>query len=252
MTPSSMRVLLVTQGEYGDRMVGNIEAHTPEGWEVRTWRAPPALPPLIDDPDDFLPEELPEVDLVVSFGEDPGVAELLPDIVSRSKAGAVLVPIDSEAWVPSGMATQLKRVFDERGIGSAFPKPLCSLTEDTYGFPKRTPYDDPSIREFARHFGAPRFEIEVEDGVMSRVRVLRDATCGCARHVSEGLVGKRPEEVEFEAGMLHHHYPCLATMGIDPQLGDTLMHISGIIMREDLAEKLGPFKKKHVFKPDTA
>lgn len=246
-----MRVLLITQGEYGDRMVANITAHAPEGWEIETWRAPKALPPIIDEPEDFLPDELPEVDLVVSFGEDPGVAELLPDIVRRVGASAALVPIDSESWVPSGMATQLGKLFGERGVGAAFPKPLCSLTETTYNFPKRVAYDDPRIAEFARSFGAPRFEVEATDDGVTAVRVLRDATCGCARYVAEGLIGKRPDEVEFEAGMLHHHYPCLATMGIDPQLGDTLMHISGIIMREELAEQVKPFKKKHVFKPES-
>lgn len=246
-----MRILLIVQGEYGDRMVANITAHAPEDWEIETWRAPLGLPPVIDEPEDFLPDDLPAVDLVVSFGEHPGVAELLPDVVARTGARSVIVPIDSEAWVPSGLANQLKALFEKRGVGAAFPKPLCSLTENTYNFPRRVRYEDPRIAEFAHRFGAPRFEVEATEEGVTAVRVLRDATCGCARHVAAGLVGKRPEEVEFEAGMLHHHYPCLATMGIDPQLGDTLMHISGIIMREELAEQVKPFKKKAVFRPET-
>jgi hypothetical protein len=245
-----VKLLLITQGEYGDRMVANITGHARGDWTIETWRAPKALPPIIDEPEDFLPEDMPAVDLVVSFGEHAGVAELLPDIVARTGAKAVLVPIDSEVWVPTGLANQLARLFEERGIGTAFPKPLCSLTEDTYGFPKRVRYEAPLISEFARCFGAPRFETEGTEEGVSAVRVVRDATCGCARHVAEGLVGVRPEDAEFEAGMLHHHYPCLATMGIDPQLGDTLMHVSGIIMKNEVADGVKPFKKPGTaFKP---
>ena len=40
-------------------------------------------------------------------------------------------------------------------------------------------------------------------------------------------------------GLHHHHYPCQASMGIDPLYGDTLMHISGNIMKDALREALG-------------
>jgi hypothetical protein len=30
------------------------------------------------------------------------------------------------------------------------------------------------------------------------------------------------DEVEFQAGMLHHDYPCLAEMAQDPDFSDTL------------------------------
>lgn len=247
-----MRLLLIAHGDYGDRMVANITAHAPDDWHIETWRPPKALPLVIDEPEDFLPEDMPPADLVVSFGEHPGVAELLPDAVARTGARAVLVPVDSEAWVPSGLVNQLKRVFEDRGIGAAFPKPLCSLTEATYGWRPKVAYEDPSISEFARYFGTPVFEVEATPGGIESVKIIRDATCGCARHVAEGLVGVRPDDAEFEAGMLHHHYPCLATMGIDPALGDTLMHVSGIILKNEVGEKVGPYKRaKAVFRPET-
>ncbi len=46
------------------------------------------------------------------------------------------------------------------------------------------------------------------------------------------------DEAEQEAGMLHHHYPCLASMGIDPDFHDTIMHISGRIMKEAVEEQI--------------
>jgi hypothetical protein len=233
-----MRLLAVVQGEYGDRMVANIRANAPEGWTLDVWRAPRALPPVIDDPDEFLPDELPEADLVLAFGEHPGVVELLPDILERTGAKSLVAGVDSEVWVPAGLANQVRKILDERGIASVWPKPLCSLTESTCGFPSRVRYEDARISEFARRFGMPAFDIETASGEVARVSVVRDAVCGCGRHVAEGLAGTSVREASEKAGMLHHHYPCRATMGIDPELGDTLMHVSGRILRNEVEEKL--------------
>ena len=77
----------------------------------------------------------------------------------------------------------------------------------------------------------------------------RDAVCGCARFVAEGLVGISADEAEEKAGLLHHHYPCLASMGIDPDFDDTLMHVSGNVMRDNVADQVKPFKKIQYIRP---
>lgn len=238
-----MRLLvIITQGEYGTRIVKNIRAHAPADWTVHDWVGPRGLPPVIDDPEDFLPDDLPEVDLILSLAEDPGVAELLPDVARATGAKAVIAAIDSEAWLPAGLAAQTKARLDKIGVASAFPKPLCTLTEETYGFRKKIPHNSELIAEFARHFGRPKVRVAVEDGKVTKVEVERDACCGSARHVAEHLPGTDVREAEFEAGMLHHHYPCLATMGIDEELGDTLMHVSGHILKDEVAEQIKPHK----------
>ncbi|TET48866.1 MAG: hypothetical protein E3J64_10410, partial [Anaerolineales bacterium] len=67
---------------------------------------------------------------------------------------------------------------------------------------------------------------------------LGHALCGCARCAAESLVGASVDEAAEKAGLLHHHYPCLASMGKDPDFGDTLMHISGHILKEQVAEQV--------------
>ena len=73
--------------------------------------------------------------------------------------------------------------------------------------------------------------------------VVRDAVCGCARHVAEGLIGVSADDAEQEAGLLHHHYPCLASMGIDGDYGDTLMHISGNLLKNNIGPQVKPFRR---------
>ena len=51
--------------------------------------------------------------------------------------------------------------------------------------------------------------------------------------------------------MLHHHYPCLASMGIDSDFSDTLMHVSGNIMRDEIAVQVKPYKRKDYIAPGT-
>jgi hypothetical protein len=237
-----LAILAVTQGQWGKRMADNFARNKPEAWTVHRWPAPRALPLVIDDPDDFLPGVLPHADLVVALGDTAGVVQLIPDIVKMTGAKAVIAPIDRNESLPPGLVTQLRTWLAEMGVPVVFPRPFCTLTETTYNrYPLTVDYDDPLIRQFARHFGQPRFEITVDaEGRVGGVTVERDAACGCARHVAEGLIGQAVSAAEYEAGMLHHHYPCLASMNQDEAYHDTLMHISGHALRDAVKEQVEP------------
>ena len=226
-----------------------------EIWTIEVWQAPTILPPMIDYPEDYVPDTLPPADLILSFGENKGIAELLPDVARVTGARAVMAAIDNEAWLPRGLARQLRGWLEEMGVACVTPKPLCSLTETHYaiGRRKRLEYDDPLIAEFARYFGQPELRLTVDPQTrqITAAEVRRDAVCGCASYVAQGLVGVSADEAEQEAGMLHHHFPCLASMGIDIDYGDTLMHISGNILRDNVGEQVKPFKRVQIFKPGT-
>jgi hypothetical protein len=158
----------------------------------------------------------------------------------------VIAAVDSEAWLPRGLARQLRGWLQDMGVACVTPKPLCSLTETHYsiGRRQRIEYDDPLIAEFAGHFGQPDLLITVdsESRRITSAEVLRDSVCGCARHVAPRLVGVSADDAEQEAGLLHHHYPCLATMGVDSDYGDTLMHISGNLLKNNVRPQVKPFK----------
>lgn len=242
-----MRILAIITGEYGQRHVDNLRAHAPPDWQIEAWQAPSVLPPIVDYPEDYLPASLPPADLLLAFGEHRGVAELIPEIARMTGARAVIAPVDREEWLPRGLARQLRGWLEQEGVACVTPKPFCSLTETHYNVRRhRVAYDHPLIVQFARHFGQPAFRILVDPDrrVVTEVEVLRDACCGCARFVAEGLVGISADEAEFTAGMLHHHYPCLAGMGKDPDFNDTLMHVSGNILKDEVGEGVRPHKRE--------
>jgi len=242
-----MRILGVITGDYGERHLDNVRRHGPGEWIIEQWRAPSRFPIVIDYPDEFVPDDLAPADLILSFPEVSGVAELIPDVAKVTGASAVIAAVDNEAWLPRGLARQLRGWLEGMGVVCVTPKPLCSLTGSDYGVARRQrmPYESPFISEFARWFGMPdlRLTVDPDARTISAVSVSRDAVCGCARYVADRLVGMSVDDAEQEAGLLHHHYPCLASMGIDVDFGDTLMHVSGNVLRDNVAEQVKPYRR---------
>jgi hypothetical protein len=250
-----MRILAVISGPFGERHAANVKQHAPPAWAVETWQAPSVFPIVIDDPEDFLPAGLPPADLILSFAEHKGVAELLPDLARMTGAKAVIAGVDNEAWLPRGLARQLRGWLERIGVAAATPKPLCSLTETDYLIARRERivHGSPLIAEFARYFGQPELKIDLDPETrrIAAVEVHRDAVCGCARFVAEHLVGVSADEAEEKAGLLHHHFPCRASMGVDTDFGDTLLHISGNLLKDNVNEQVKPFKQVRYIAPGT-
>ena len=250
---SNMRILAIVSGDYGIRHVENIRAHGPASWRVEMWQAPAAFPLVIDYPEDHLPDSLPPADLLLSVAEHKGVAELLPDIAQMTGAKAAIAAIDNESWLPRGLARQLRGWMEEIGVTCVTPKPLCALGENHYQLSrrKRVLYEDERISEFARYFGRPDLHLRIDPDTRAIVDVvvLRDAVCGCARYAAERLVGVSVDDAEQQAGLLHHHYPCLASMGVDRDYADTLMHVSGNILKENITPQLKPYLRGRYITP---
>jgi hypothetical protein len=139
------------------------------------------------------------------------------------------------------------------GVVSVTPKPLCSLTGTHYNLRHhKLPYENPLISEFARYFGQPRLNIEVDPDTRKilSAQVEVDAVCGCARHVAEGIVGLSVDEVEEKAGLRHHHFPCLASMvKLNDYNHDTLMHESAHILLDNIRDQIKPYKQVRYFRP---
>ena len=249
-----MKILAIITGEYGNRHLSNIREHAPASWRMEAWSAPTVLPPVIDYPEDYLPETFPPADLIISFAEHRGVAELLPDIAEMTGAKAVIVAVDDENWLPRGLARQLIGWLAKMDVTCATPKPLCSLTEYDYGITRRerVSYESPQIAEFARYFGKPELKVDVDPQTRTIIsaEVKVDAVCGCARHVAEGIIGLHVDDTEEKAGLLHHHFPCLASM---VKLNDfnhvTLMHESGHLIVDNIAEQIKPYKTTKFISP---
>ncbi len=223
-----MNILFAVQGRYGERIAANVRDNGPREWDTAVLSLPRCLPPVIDDPADVLPAAIAPADLLVSLHESAGAADLIPDIAGACGARAVLAAVDDRAACPAGLENQVRRRLGALGIACAFPRPLCGFDGGAH----------PLLAAFAGAFGRPRFAIARDGDRIASVAVVRDAPCGSARFVASILPGTRVAEAPDTGALRHHHHPCLASMEIDPDLRDTLMHLSGYIVRAAIGSAL--------------
>jgi hypothetical protein len=135
----------------------------------------------------------------------------------------------------------LRKLLEEKcqdlGLESAFPKPFCSL-EPSEGKQviSRFVTELQIGRPLLKISTATRGKSEVIDSVM----VERSAPCGSTWYVARKLmgVGTRREVLYDALAKAHHSYPCTATMNVDPEAKEPILHIGGYIVREEVEKAL--------------
>jgi hypothetical protein len=244
-----LRLLVITQGQYGERIADHVRCRAPRHWLVQHWAVPPFNG---QEPGNLLPPALPAAELILSLGESPHIARLLPEIAQMTKARSVIAPIDDGAWLPADVAVQVRRGLGQLGVSCVFPKPFCSLSETGYNIREgeKDSADSP-IREFARSFGQPALKISLDASarMIQAVDVLRDGPCGCGQYLAGQLVGTPIHEAEERARTLHQSFPCPASTQLDSDYGEPLIQVAGRILRNAVVTQLpmlgtqpGPFQ----------
>lgn len=216
-----------TGGHYVDRLLAYLRSISPEA--VAAHGVPPALPPMLDDPAEFLPPGFGQADVIIAVNLHP---ELLVEVAVQAAghARALIAPIEDPSWVRPGLQRQVTQLCSRGGMETAFPKPFCALVPST-----------PAIAAFCAQFRSGRTDLTltISDGRVTAVDVLRGAPCGLTTFLAEKLVGLPADDsLPERAGIIHHTYPCLATMNPDPATGDTVMHASLHLVRQCVAEAL--------------
>jgi len=242
-----MKILVVTQGRYGERIVNNLKEYAPRELEIESLPLTKNLPQIIDEPADFVPPDIPESDLLLFLSEKDDCAQLIPEIARQAGVKGVIAPIEHSTWLSLGLKGQIKEELSRDGIGSVYPKNFCTLTRSTYGYRNSAEtYDCEIISKFAEHFGRPKFKVDVdsETGIINDVEVLRYSPCGSTAHAVSKMKGLHVDKIIPKYGLICMQYPCLASMQmehIDSKLYNTLMHLSGQIFNEQIEPHLEPF-----------
>jgi thymidylate synthase len=236
-----VKILVLEQGVYGRRIADHIRNKKP-AWDVSTFYVPPISEPVVDEPEMYLPDDLPSVDLILHLGESPQAAQLLPLVAKLSGAKAVIASIDSSAWIPLGLRNQLRREMEKEGVTVVYPEPLCSIDEDTVGYGETVqPYTNEVIRSFSRSFGKPILDVELDTwGRIVKADVLRGSPCGSTQYTVGRVMNMSADKAVPASGLMCLHYPCLASMKFEQtEKGvDTIMHNSGRIFNDGMAKAL--------------
>jgi len=187
------------------------------------------LPPFLEDPEKHYPKYPRDCDLILAVGLHPDLLTYVPDVARKTGARAVIVPVENRSWCPSGLRKQVENRLNDMGIESAFPKPFCSLDQDRG-----------MIGDFCRVYmvGKPKLEVTVDNDMITGSFVLRSAPCGSTWYVAQQIRWHRTRGLEDVIAKAHHSYPCTASMEMDPEVGDALLHVAGYITREAMLEAI--------------
>jgi hypothetical protein len=198
---------------------------------------PSELPAFIDNPEEYMPRKIPPADLCIASGLHKDLLLELPRRIRKSGIKGLIVPIEDFAEIPSGLKKQVEEKCRELGLESAFPKPFCSLETS-----KSTPIVSRLVTELM--IGRP--SLEVSTAKRGKLKVIeaavtrRSAPCGSTWYVARKLTGieTRKEILYDTIAKAHHSYPCTATMNIDPEAKEPILHIGGYIIREEVEKAL--------------
>ncbi|MCD6530007.1 thymidylate synthase [Candidatus Bathyarchaeota archaeon] len=198
---------------------------------------PEQLPQFIDEPEKYLPRKIPEADLCVASGLHKDLLLELPRYLCRFRVKGLIVPIEDFLEVPSGLKRQVEESCLEHGLESAFPKPFCSLEAEA---------DKPLVSRFVLELkvGRPSLELSIVNRggreVIGSTVVRRSAPCGSTWYIARKLLGVEVrEEVLYDVvAKAHHSYPCTATMNVDPEVKEPILHLGGYIIREEVEKAL--------------
>ncbi|MEM3700028.1 MAG: DUF166 family protein [Candidatus Bathyarchaeia archaeon] len=198
---------------------------------------PTELPAFIDNPEEYMPKKIPRADLCISSGLHKDLLLELPKHIKNAGIKGLIAPIEDFNEVPSGLKKQMEEKCLDLGLEYAFPKPFCSLEPSK---------DKPTISRFMNEMkvGRPSLEITIakrgKQEVIDSAMVRRSAPCGSTWYIAKKLVGvELKKEFLYDAiAKAHHSYPCTATMNVDPETKEPILHIGGYIIREEVEKAL--------------
>ena len=226
-----MKLIVFTQGAYGERILENLWRRAPQDWAIEDSVIPGDLPSMIEEPEGIV-EDMGlggTWDLALFMGESPSAFTLLPSILEKLEVGAVIAPVDDYDWLPRGLERQIRGEIEKLAVDIVFPRTFCALA----------PVGVPQIDAFAELFGVPGLDVEVVDGEVWCVDVLRGAPCGSTHYMAEKLLGTKEGDAKPRAGTLVQIYPCLASRKVDRFFGDSPIHVAGKIAKKALEKAIG-------------
>jgi len=233
-----MKIFILSSGEYGSKIVNGIATHGFADNIVGMHEFPSHedLPEFIDDVSEYIPNDIPESDLIISVGMFGDINMVIPEVTKVSGAKSIIASIYHPQQLPLGLQNEIKSELDD-DVTIVFPKPFCGLT----------PIGDEFIDKFAEVFGKPKFEIETDsdsdevdiNSNITSIKVLRGTPCGSSWFIAENLQGLPVKDAEFEANNKLHNYPCSASMATDSLTGDTILHLASYKTKEAIKRAIG-------------
>lgn len=192
------RLMIFQQNGSGRLKIDGLRKYGEQYFEMTIVDIDEVLPLVLDDTSDYLPTVL-DCDLVLDFFKHN---DLSTDLAALCQKLGIPV-IGSGKKIP--------------GKGAITPPTCCGLPRlEGLGY-------------YGKYFGAPEFNIEVEEGIVKNVEVARGAPCGATWEVARRLIGHPVEDAARKVGLETQFYCYADPSGWDPIYGKSPVHFAGKI-----------------------
>lgn len=200
---SIISIGVITRGKYGRRLIENIQRNSE--FKVTSIELPESLPDFIEDPQEFIAslnidKKALSSDLIIAYTLHP---DLTPEIIRLAGENGARAVIIAGGMSRSGGCEELDELSGKYNMHIQVHEICCEIGE----------CGNDVVDRFASFFGIPEVKINVNNGIVSNVDVIRSAPCGSTHHMAKGLIGKSIEEAPAYAGLLVQQYPCRAVRG---------------------------------------
>ena len=111
-----MNIYILTSGKYGSRIVNNI-AKSFSSSIVGIHEVPEDLPEFIEDVTGYMPDNLPDTDLVIAVGLNGDINLLAPLVAEKSGAKSIIISVHEPKGMPMGLMQEIKETAENKGIG---------------------------------------------------------------------------------------------------------------------------------------
>ena len=202
-----MKILVFQQGGRGESKVKGIQRYGQNRFTVTLITIDQPLPAVVDDASEYLPETI-EADLVLDFLKHPDLSHDLALLCRR-----LAIPI-----VASGKKTTVE--------GTHTPPVCCALAHHR------------ELGSYSRCFGAPEFDVTIEDGKIKQVTVRRGAPCGATWEAARRMTGYSVKEAPVRMGLDTQFFCTADPSNWDPLWGKSPVHLAADLHRAALVAAL--------------
>lgn len=199
-TANPTQVLVFQQKGSGENKIKGIREFGGGAFEVATYDIDVQMPKIIDDTSPYLPEII-RADIVLDYLKHPDLSEDLAGLCAGQQ-----VPIVASGKRPG------------RAKGPVFNPPVCCAL-----------LNRPRIGPYARRFGFPVYRVQLGEGVIKDIQVLRGAPCGATWRAVERVRGLPPEEAQIALGLETQFFCTANPAGWDPLVSSSPVHLAGRI-----------------------
>ncbi len=184
-----------------------IEQHSPDSIELNIISIDDALPPVIDEAGDLLPDPA-GADLVLDHLKHPDLSYLL-----AQRCRQLNIPV-----VASGKKPPMHEALT--------PRTCCALTQQK------------GLGPYGERYGQPVYRVSVENGIVQSVETTRGAPCGATWDAARRIVGLTVEEARIRIGLESQFFCVADPSSWDPIGGKSPVHVAAELHKAALATAL--------------